>query len=106
MNANELRELIQKSEAKFERRKFRRMIFTVLLYAAACFGIIYLQGQLQVENIWHLLGEVVSCLFLGAIVYCFNLLIWSHIFKKSQDENATLEYLRKRLKEKDQEDNN
>ena len=105
MDAKELRELIRKSEDKFDRRKFRRMIFTVLLYAAACFGIIYLQGQLQVENIWHLLGEVVSCIFLGAIVYYFNLLLWSHIFKKSQDENAALEYLRKRLKEKEQEEN-
>ena len=106
MDAKELRELIWKSEAMFERRKFRRMIFTVLLYAAACFGIIYLQGQLQVDNIWHILGEIGSCIFLGAIAYYFNLLLWSHIFKKSQDENATLEYLRKRLEEKEQDDNN
>lgn len=103
MNAKELRESICKCEAMFERRKFRRMIFTVMIYAAACFGIIYLQGQLQVENIWHLLGEVVSCIFLGAIAYFFNLLIWSYTFKQIQDENTTLEYLRKRLKEKEQD---
>lgn len=106
MDKTELWLLIQKSEAKFQRRKFRRMILTVLLYAAIAFGIIYLQGQLRAENFIHIIGEFVSCIFLGAIAYYFNLLLWGHIFKKSQDEEATLNYLRKRLKEKEQEDIN
>lgn len=81
------------------------MILTVLLYAAIIFGIIYLQGQLRAENIIQIIGEFVSCIFLGAIAYYFNLLLWSHILKKSQDEELTLNYLRNRLKEKEQEDN-
>ena len=81
------------------------MIFTVLLYTSVIFALVYLQGQVQAENIWQMIGEYISCIFLGAITYYSNLLLWSHIFKKSQEENITLEYLKKRLKEKEQENN-
>lgn len=102
MDANELRMLIQQKEHEFERRKIKRMILVVLIYAAAHFGIIYLQGQLHAENIWHIIGEIASCIFLGGITWYFNLLIWSRVFKKSQDENNALETLRKILKDKEQ----
>lgn len=104
MDKTELWQLLRKSEKMFARRKFKRMVLTVLLYAAVCFGIIYLQGQLSAENVLHIVGEFVSCIFLGAITYYFNLLVWGYIFRKSQEEEDALAYLRKRLKEKEQED--
>lgn len=106
MDKNELRLFIQKKEKEFERRKFKRMTLVILLYAAVNFGIIYLQGQLDTETIWHIIGEFVSCIFLGGITWYFNLLVWGYVCKKSQDENQALETLRKILKDKEQEGHN
>ena len=103
MDKNELRMEIEKCEALFERRKFSRTIVLVLIYSAVDFWIICAQDQFNVENIWHILGGIGGSIFLGFCTFCFNAIIWSYVSKKAQDEERTLEYLRKRLKEKEQE---
>ena len=104
MNANELRELIRKSETEFDRRKFRRMIFAILVYSVAYFAVFYMRDEIAFDSIMTFLLEIVGCIFIGFISFLFNALLWIYLCKKSEDENNSLEYLKKRLREKEQED--
>lgn len=105
MDKNELWKHIQKCEKLFERRKFKRMILAILLYSAVYLVVFYYQGQLSIESVLQVLGEILACVFLGGITFYFNLLLWNYICRKSQDEEEVLEYLRKRLREKEKEEN-
>ena len=104
MDKNELLHHIQQCEKLHHRRQRKRNIILILIYAAVQFWIIYIQDQLDTTSIIPILGEIGSCIILGCIIFYFNLLIWSRVFKKNNEELAALEYLRKRLKEKEQED--
>ena len=99
MDKNELWRQIQKTEKLFEQRKMKRMILTTLLYAAAYFVIICVQDQLRAENFLDIIGAVISCIFLGGITFYLNLLLWSQLWQKSQDEKGTLEFLNRMLEE-------
>lgn len=103
MDKNELRKYIHDFEKKSERRKLKWSIVVILIYAAVYIWLFYAQGQLDNGNIWHILGVVAVCIIFGGITLLFNGVIWSILWKKSQDEKEALEYLRKRLKEKEQE---
>lgn len=104
MNANELRELIRKSEDEFDRRKFRRMLFAILVYSVAYFVVFYLRDEIAFDSFVIFLLEIAGCIVIGFISFLFNALLWIYLCKKSEDENKSLEYLRKRLREKEQED--
>lgn len=105
MDAKELRELIRKSENKFDRRKFRRMLFAILVYSVAYFLVFYLRDDIAFDSFVIFMLEIAGCILIGFISFLFNALLWIYLCKKSEDENKSLEYLRKRLKEKEQEDN-
>lgn len=105
MEAKELRELIRKSEAEFDRRKFRRMMLAILAYSVAYFAVFYMRGEIAFDSIMLFLFEIAGCIFIGFISFLFNALLWIYLCKKSEDENKSLEYLRKRLREKEQENN-
>jgi hypothetical protein len=105
MDKNELWRMIQESEKKFERRKFRRMIFAILVYSVAYFVVFYMRDDIAFDSFLIFLLEIAGCIFIGFISFLFNALIWIYLCKKSEDENKALEYLRKRLKEKEQEEN-
>lgn len=105
MDANELRELIRKSEETFDRRKFKRMIFAILVYSVAYFVVFYMRDEIAFDSFMIFLLEIAGCIFIGFISFLFNALLWSYLCKKSEDENKSLEYLRKRLKEKEQKNN-
>lgn len=105
MDAKELRELIRKSENKFDRKKFMRMLFAILVYSVAYFVVFYLRDDIAFDSFVIFLLEIAGCIFIGFISFLFNALLWIYLCKKSEDENNSLEYLRKRLKEKEQEDN-
>lgn len=105
MNANELRELIRKSEDKFGRRKFRRMIFAILVYSVAYFVVFYMRDEIAFDSIKIFLLEIAGCIVIGFISFLFNALLWIYLCTKSDDENKALEYLKKRLREKEQENN-
>jgi hypothetical protein len=106
MDEKELRMLLQKSEAMFERRKFRRMIFAILVYSVAYFAIFYIRDEIAFDSFVVFLLEIAGCIFIGFISFLFNALLWTYLCRKSEDENNALEYLRKRLREKEQENNN
>lgn len=105
MDAKELRELIRKSEAEFERRKFRRMILVILLYTAISCLVLFSKEPIWEESFLTIVKSIAGCVLIGFFLFYFNLLIWGYVFRKSEDENNTLEYLRKRLREKEQENN-
>ena len=104
MDKKELWKKIQKTEELFERRKEKRMVFTILLYSAVNCWIIYVLDKHNIESLMDIAGLCLCSIFLGGITFYFNLFIWSYLFKKSQDENDALEYLNKMLEEKEREE--
>ena len=104
MTRNELLMLISNCEKQHERRKLKRFTYTVLFYAAVFFGTFYWQDQLEGANIWEVLGVVVACLIVSVVTCLFNALVFGQLEKVSKDEREALDFLRKRLKEKEQEE--
>lgn len=105
MDKNELIRHIQKCEQLHERRKLKRFIYTVLCYTAVLLGICYLQNRLAGATVWDILGEILLCVIISCVFVLINSVIFHQLFKMNQEEEAALEYLKKRLKEKEQEDN-
>lgn len=106
MDKKELLLHINRCEELHERRKLKRSAYIVLFYTAVLLGICYLQGRFDKKNIWHIAVEVVVCIIISCVSVLFNSIIYHQLFKLNQDEEATIEYLRKRLREKEQGDNN
>ena len=104
MDKNQLWRQIQKAEDLFQRRKMKRMILTILLYSVVHFVIICLQGQLHAENFLDIIGAIMACIFLGGITFYLNLLLWSQLWQKSQDEKDALEFLKKMLEEEERKE--
>ena len=101
MDKHELWQHIQKLEKINQRRKLKRFAYTVLFYAAVFCQIFWWQGTVSHENIWEvLLGSI-----LISVPYVwFNATVFGQLYRLSKEEDYSLEYLRKRLKEKEQED--
>jgi RsiW-degrading membrane proteinase PrsW (M82 family) len=104
MDKNELRLHLQKCEKLHERRKLKRFCFTVLFYSAVLMVICYLQDRFVDASLWDILGEAVVCILLSIPAVMFNSVIFHQLTKLNQDEEAALEYLRKRLREKEEND--
>lgn len=102
MDKNELWRMIQESEKKFERRKLKRFILTVLFYAAVFFAIEYFRSGL---SLFELVGEFIACVVIAVPFVLFSAIIFDQLSSVSKAEENTLEYLRKRLREKEQEEN-
>lgn len=105
MDKNELWRLIQKTEKLFERRKAKRMVLTILLYVAVCFLAICVLDNSNIKNFSDIIDVLVASIFIGGIAFFFNLLVWSYLCQKSQDEKDALEYLNSMLKAKEREEN-
>ena len=105
MDKKELQQHLQKCEKLHERRKLKRFVCTVLFYTAVLFGICYLQNRLAGATVWDILGEILLCAIISCVCVLINSVIFHQLFKTNQEEEAALEYLKKRLKEKEQEDN-
>ena len=103
MTRNELLMLISNCEKQHERKKEKRFAYTVLFYAAVFFGIFYWQDQLEGANIWEVLGVVVACLIVSVVTCLFNALVFGQLEKVSREEQEAIDFLRKRLKEKEKE---
>jgi hypothetical protein len=103
MDKNELRYHLQKCEKLNQRRKLKRFCYTVLFYAAVFFGICYLQGRLEGATLFDLIGEFAVCVILSVISTLFNLIVFEQLIRKSKEEDEALEFLRKRLREKEKE---
>ena len=101
MDKNELWRLIRESEKKFERRKLKRFILTILFYAAVFCAYQYIRSGLSLSE---LVEEFVVCLIIAVPFVLFSTVIFDQLSSVSKAEENTLEYLRKRLKEKEQED--
>lgn len=102
MDKNELWRMIQESERKFERRKFKRFILTVLFYAAVFCAYQYIRSGLSLVE---LAGEFFVCVVVAVPFVLFSSIIFNQLSSVSKAEENTLEYLRKRLREKEQENN-
>ena len=105
MDRNELLWHLQKCEKLHERNKLKRFIYTVLAYAAGLMLVFYWQEQFSGVDIWEALATIVFCIILSFVICLINALVFGQLFKKSQSEEAALEYLRKRIRDKEQEDN-
>ena len=105
MDRNELLQHLLKCEKLHERRKLKRFVYTVLFYTAVLFGICYLQNRLAGATVLDILGEILLCVIISCVCVLINSVIFHQLFKMNQEEEAALEYLKKRLKEKEQEDN-
>ena len=105
MDRNELWQHLLKCEQLNERRKRKRFVYTVLFYTAVLFGICYLQNRLAGATVWDVLGEILLCVILSCVSVLINSIIFHQLFKMEQDEQAAIDYLKKRLREKEKEDN-
>ena len=101
MDKNELWRLIQKTEKKNEGRKLKRFILTVLFYAVVFLAIEYIRSDL---GLLELAGEFVVCLVLAIPFVLVNLVIFGQLIKASKQEDNALDFLRKMLEEKEQEE--
>lgn len=105
MDRNELLLHINRCEELHERRKQKRFIYTVLFYAAVYMVIFYWQEQFSISSISETLAALVVSVIVSVVTCFFNALVFGQLDKVSRDEQAAIDYLKKRLKEKEQEDN-
>ena len=105
MDKNELWRLIQKTEKLFERRKIKRMVLAILFYVAVCFLVICTLDKSSIKNFSDIIDVLAASIFIGVISFFFNLLVWSYLCQKSQDEKDALEYLNGLLRAKEREEN-
>ena len=101
MDKNELRLHLQKCEKLHERRKLKRFIYTVLFYSVVLFVIFYWQDQLAGASVWDVLAAVVVCIIISIPCVLFNTIIFEQLIRLNKEEEQALEYLRKRLREKE-----
>jgi len=104
MDKNELRLHLQKCEKLHERRKLKRFIYTVLFYSVVLFVIFYWQDQLAGASGWDVLAAVVVCIIISIPCVLFNTIIFEQLIRLNKEEEQALEYLRKRLREKEEND--
>ena len=104
MNANELRNLLLKTERLNEKRKRKRFAYTTLFYAAVLFVIFWLQGQLEGADIWGILGDAVVCIVLSIPCVLFNSIVFGQLTKASQNEETAIEFLKKQIEKKEREE--
>lgn len=99
MDKTELWLLIQKNEKTFGRRKYKRFGLTVLFYAAVFAAVEYIRNDL---SLLELAGSFGICLIIAVPFVLLSFVIFEQLIRLAKDENDTLEYLRKRLKEKEE----
>ena len=100
MDRNELWRLIQKKEEEYDRRKFRRFIYTILLYAAVFFVIEFIRSDNRTAL--DFLGLALGCIFIAGIFTTFSAIIFGQLHSVGESENRELERLRKKLSELDE----
>ena len=104
MTRNELLHHIQQCEKQQVRRKRQRCFRTVSFYTVVLLILLYWLGMLG-DDIGDMLVRALFC-FIGSLLsYFINLEIFGRILQQEKEEDAALEYLRKRLKAKEQENN-
>lgn len=106
MNKNRLKWLIRIREDEYDRKKFKRMIFAILLYTVFWLYILYAQNQLDTRSILHVAVEIVACVFLGGVTFFVNALIFNQLYSISDSENKEIERLKNQLKEMEQQEQN
>lgn len=106
MDRNELLLHIKRCKELHERRKQKRFNYTVLFYAAVYMVIFYWQEQFSISSILNVLAALVFSVIISVITCLINALVFGQLAKMSRDEQAAIDYLEKRLREKEQDDNN
>ena len=95
---NELHQLIIETEERYERQKSKRALFACLGYGIAIFAIaLYVSWPVEISV--DILLTLVASIFLGGFLFYVNLLVFTFLFTKSNNENGHLEFLRKQLSE-------
>jgi cell division protein FtsB len=104
MDKERLLYCLQKCEKQQQKRKRKRCFYTVSFYTVVLLLILYWLGQIG-DSIGDIFVSALFC-FIGSFVsYFINLEIFGRILQQEKDEDTALEYLRKRLREKEQENN-
>ena len=104
MDKNELRYHLQKCEKLNQRNKRKRCCRTVLFYTVVMLIMLYWLGELG-DNLAEMLVSAIFCFILSFPTYFINLEIFSRELEQDKHEEEALEFLRKRLREKEKEDN-
>ena len=100
MDRNELWRLIQQKEKEYDRKKFKRFIYTILLYAAVFFVLEFIRGGSF--KVLDILGLAVGCIFIGGIFATFSAIIFGQLNRVSEAENKELERLKEKLSKLDE----
>ncbi len=104
MTRNELLQYLQKYEKQHQRNKRKRCFRTVLFYTVVLFLMLYWL-DLFGDNIGNILCGAAFCFIASFFSFFINLEIFNRILQADKEEEQGLEFFRKRLKAKEQEDN-
>ena len=104
MDRNELLRHIQQCEKLLQRNKRKRCFRTVLFYTVVLLMILLWLGLLG-DDIVDWLVRAVFCFIFSFFSFFINLEIFNRLLTQDKEEAVALEYLKKRLREKEQEDN-
>lgn len=97
MDKEELYVLLSKTEKQAERAKLKRATIAILVYAAAIFLFFYITGN---PKGFDIVGDFLAALFLSAINFLVNSVIFGQLFRMSEAENRRIAELEKQLSEK------
>ena len=104
MTRNEILQYLQKYEKQHKRNRRKRCFLTVLFYTVL-FSIMLYWLDLFGDSIGDILWVAAFCFIASFLCYVINLEIFSRILEADKEEEQGLEFFRKRLKDKEQEDN-
>ena len=104
MDKNELLRHIQKCEKLLQRNRRKRCFRTVLFYTVVIWMILLWLGLLG-DNIVEWFVRAVFCFIFSLFSYIANLEIFNRLLEQDKKETEALDFLKKRLSEKEQEDN-
>ena len=97
MDKKDLYKLLHDKEEQFDRAKRKRAITTILALSVVIFAIMY-----SVQNpagIWEITATFLVATILAGIDFVIHSVIIGQLFKRSRAESEALEYIRKSIKE-------
>lgn len=102
MTRNELLQYLQKYEKQHQRNRRKRCFRTVLFYTVVLFLMLYCLDLLG-DNMGDILCGAAFCFIASFFSYFINLEIFSRLLEADKEEEQGLDFFRKRLKDKEQD---
>lgn len=99
MSYEELWRLYQETEKQFERNKFKRFIYTILVFSALFFYLMWQFSDIG-NSFLEVLGSLGAAVFLAFCYVVFNVVVFSILFQRSNSENESLKRMKNELDRK------